>query len=745
MEQKDEQELLSIEGMIEKIIYQNEENGYTVCELLAPSDEYFVLVGSMPYLCEGESISALGNWVMHPSFGRQFKVEFYEKQLPATANMILKYLSSGAIRGIGPSTAKKIVAQYGDDTLEVLENHPEWLADIPGISARKARDIGEIFRTQFGMRNVMMFCSAYLSPSASVKVYQKWGTGAIDMIRENPYILCGNIHGIGFEKADMIAKDLGIRENSEERIAAGLAFVLSYNLNQNGHVYLPQEKLIPAALKLLGCTEEEAEDELARQVMLKKLRMAKINGRSCIYLPEAFEAEKYICAKMDALEMTDHLSDVDNLNFLIEKAELENGIRYESLQKKAIMEAVKNSVFVLTGGPGTGKTTVVRAIIRIFRSMGLEIALATPTGRAAKRLSEVSGMEAKTIHRMLEMERKDDAQTVFNRNERNPIEETVVIVDESSMIDLSLMDALMRALRRRAKLILIGDSNQLPSVGAGNVLADLIACGAVYTVCLTEIFRQSGQSLIVTNAHRIHEGEAPILTATDNDFFFVQREQEATIASAVADLITVRLPKAYGKQICGKIQVITPSRKGVGGVEQLNALLQERINPKGKFKNEKESHGVIFRVGDRVMQICNNYEIEWEKNGVAGAGLFNGDIGVIEQIDMANRSVRVCFDDKTASYGFDQLDELELAYAITVHKSQGSEYPVVVIPLYACPPMLRTRNLFYTAVTRAKEMVILVGQRQIVADMVKNDREILRYTTLKERIAEYFEDNSQRF
>lgn len=737
MEQKGEQELLSIEGMIEKIIYQNEENGYTVCELLAPSDEYFVLVGSMPYLCEGESISALGNWAMHPNFGRQFKVEYYEKQLPATANMILKYLSSGAIRGIGPSTAKKIVAQYGDDTLDVLEHHPEWLADIPGISARKARDIGEIFRTQFGMRNVMMFCSAYLSPSASVKVYQKWGTGAIDMIRENPYILCGNIHGIGFEKADMIAKDLGIRENSEERIAAGIAFVLSYNLNQNGHVYLPQEKLIPAAVKLLGCTEEEAEDELARQVMLKKLRLAKINHRSCIYLLDAFDAEKYICSKMDALEMTDHLSDVDNLNFLIEKTELENGIHYEALQKKAIMEAVKNSVFVLTGGPGTGKTTVVRAILRIFRSMGLEIALATPTGRAAKRLSEVSGMEAKTIHRMLEMDGKSEEGIRYHRDENNLLDEDVIIVDEASMIDLYLMEALLRAMRPGTRLVMIGDANQLPPVGPGYVFRDILLSDRFSSVELTHIFRQAQESLIVTNAHMINRGEHIDLSKKDSDFFFLPCETDEKTASVIAGLCKVRLPRAYGATVFDGIQVITPSRKGQNGTEMLNIALQQAINPPKTGVKEKKLREIIFREGDKVMQTRNNYDIAWTKTGIEGFGIFNGDIGIIREINLTEQTLLIDFDGRVASYDFMMADELELAYAITVHKSQGSEYPIVVIPLYRFTPKLLTRNLFYTAITRAQQMVILVGDGSVVDMMTDNNRQTKRYTGLEYWMTQY--------
>ncbi len=731
------EELLSIEGMVEKIIYQNDENGYTVCELLTPSEEYFVLVGSMPFLAEGESISALGNWVMHQSFGRQFKVEFYEKQLPATANMILKYLSSGAIRGIGPSTAKKIVAQYGDETLEVMENHPEWLADIPGISPKKARTIAEVFKTQFGMRNVMMFCSAYLSPSAAVKVYQKWGTGAVERIRENPYILCGNIHGIGFEKADLIAKDLGIRENNEERIAAGIAFVLSYNLNQNGHVYLPQDKLIPAAVKLLGCTEEEAEDELARQVMLKKLHLVKIGGRSCIYLPNAYKAEKYILSKMDLLESGDHLSDADNLSFLIEKTELENGIRYESLQKKAIMEAVKNAVFVLTGGPGTGKTTVVRAIIRIFQSMGLDIALATPTGRAAKRLSEVSGMEARTIHRMLEMEAAGEEENRFHRDENNLLDEDVIIVDEASMIDLYLMEALLRAMRPGTRLVMIGDANQLPPVGAGYVFRDILSADRYSSVELSHIFRQAEESLIVTNAHQLLRGEHIDLTKKDNDFFYLKTESDEQTASVISGLCKTRLPRAYGATVFDGIQVITPSRKGQNGTEMLNIALQAAINPPKQSKKEKKLREIIFREGDKVMQTRNNYDIAWTKQGIEGFGIFNGDIGVIREIDLSEQTFLIDFDGRMAIYDFMLTEELELAYAITVHKSQGSEYPIVIIPLYRFTPKLLTRNLFYTAITRAQQMVILVGDSSVADMMTDNNRQTKRYTGLAYFMSQY--------
>ena len=737
MDQESEKELLSIEGSIEKIIYQNEENGYTVCELLAPSDELFVLVGTMPYLCEGETIAALGDWTTHPTFGTQFKVEYYEKKLPATANLILKYLSSGAIKGIGPSTAKKIVAQYGDDTLDVLENHPEWLADISGISPRKAREIGETFRTQFGMRSVMLFCSNYFSPTMSMKIFRKWGVGAVDVIKENPYMLCSNIPGIGFDKADMVARDLGMQENCAERIAAGLSFVLSYNMNQNGHVYLPQEKLIPAAITLLGCTQEEAEDELEQQISFGKLRSVKIGGRNCIYLREAFEAERYICTKLDMLEMTDHLSDTDSLNFLIEKTEMENGIRYEVLQKKAIMEAVRNSVFILTGGPGTGKTTVVRAIIRIFESMGLDIALATPTGRAAKRLSEASGREAKTIHRMLEMDYKADEGPVFRRDESSLLEEDVIIVDEASMIDLYLMEALLRAMRPGTRLILIGDANQLPPVGAGCIFKDIILGERFSMVELTHIFRQARESLIVTNAHTVNRGEHIDLSKKDGDFFYLPSDSDEQTASIIRTLCKTRLPRAYGVSVYDGIQVITPSRKGQNGTEMLNSVLQAAINPSEYGKKEKSLRDLTYREGDKVMQTKNNYDIAWQKNGVEGFGIYNGDIGIIRKIDLIAQAMTIDFDGRMANYDFAMTEELELAYAITVHKSQGSEYPIVVIPLYRYTPKLLTRNLFYTAITRAQQMVILVGNGEVAHMMTDNNRQTKRYTGLAYFMTQY--------
>ena len=723
-----------VSGVVENVVYKNENNDYTVFEVVDEENRLFTAVGIIPMVSEGENVVLEGQWIYHKEFGKQFSFVSYEKSLPKEIDGIIQYLSGKSIKGIGPVTAVKIANRFGMDTFDVIENHPEWLTDISGITRKKAIAISESFREQSELRGVMMFFKDYVGAGEATKVYKKLGTSAIGIIKENPYVLCNGDYGIAFDKADAMAASLGFTPDSDVRIASGMKYILRYNASVNGHTCLPREKLISATAGLLAISEGDVESRVDKFIDSGDIVSFKVIGNELIMTPEVNYREEYIAKKLKSLSReVVQLSSMD-VSSLIQKVELRLGVRYADRQREAIFRCMNGGVTIITGGPGTGKTTVVRGIISIFNDLGFKTALAAPTGRAAKRMSEATGEEAKTIHRLLEMEKGINDELKFNRNSRNPLDESVVIVDEASMIDLALMSALVEALKRGTRLILIGDSDQLPSVGAGNVLEDLISSYTVDTIRLTEIFRQSKESLIITNAHRINSGEAPALNVTNNDFFFVRRESEREIADTVADLITKRLPKTYGDAIREQIQVISPSKKGAGGVELLNSELQARVNPKATFKKEKASHGVIFREGDRVMQIVNNYDIEWEKNGLSGFGIFNGDIGVIESIDMREEVINIWFDDRYVRYGFDNLDELELSYAITVHKSQGSEYPVVIIPMYSCPPMLMTRNLLYTAVTRAKKMVILVGRSDIPERMVRNNREILRYTTLASRL-----------
>lgn len=733
----DKEGLLSIEGSVEKIIYQNEENGYTVCEIFTPSDEIFTLVGNMPYLSEGETVSALGSWVNHATFGKQFKVEFCEKQLPATETAILKYLASGAVRGIGKVTAQRIVSQFGADSFEVIEHNPQWLSEIPGISPKKAEQISASFAAQFGMRNVMMFCREYFGPTTAVRIYKKWGNGAVERIKQNPYILCGEIYGVGFEKADAIAKDLGMKKNAPERIAMGLKYVLMHNAASNSHSFLPLDKLCAVAKRLLSCEMNEIEDEAAALETRGEIVCVRHEGMKCAYLRDYYEAEKYTAEKLCALDRAGKNLGEDNVLSLISMVERESNMEYAVLQKRAICQAASNGVFILTGGPGTGKTTVVRAIIRVFDAMGLRIALAAPTGRAAKRMSQSAGEEAKTVHRLLEMEYGAEDKLRFRKNENDQLEDDVIIIDEASMLDLMLTDALLKAIKPGARLILIGDVNQLPPVGAGHVFDDIIKSDRFATVELTHIFRQAQESLIVTNAHAVNHGEYMNLESKSGDFFFLPRQEDAQTAATIAELCKKRLPKSYGLTVFDGIQVITPSRKGDAGTEMLNSALQSVINPPARGKAEKKVRDFTLREGDKVMQIKNNYDIEWNKNGTQGFGIFNGDIGVIKKIDLSEELITVDFEDKICEYDYTMLDELELAYAITVHKSQGSEYPIVIMPLYRYTPKLLTRNLLYTAITRAQSIVILVGNGEVAKAMVDNNRQTKRYTGLRYALEKY--------
>ncbi len=727
-------ESIKVNGVIENVVYHNDNNDYTVLEIVVDDSTLITAVGIMPMAFEGEKVTLVGSYTFHKEFGRQFAFETFEKTMPDDVDGILQYLSSKTVKGVGPVTALKIVNRFGSETFDVMENHPEWLADIPGITMKKAAAISESFREQSEIRGVMMFCKDYMGKGDVTKVYKRFGAGAIGIIKENPYVLCSEELAISFEIADEIAKSLDIEPENENRVRAGIEYALSYNAQANGHTCLPMDKLIGAASQILGIAESVAGDFLT--LFLERDEFSSFLRDSELYVMKnsVSDDEKYIAKRIFEMQSSMSYIGTDDVYSLIAGVEAKFGVRYAALQREALFEAISGSLLILTGGPGTGKTTVVKGLLSVYASLGLKCVLSAPTGRAAKRLSEATGKEAKTIHRMLEMERGMDGEMKFGRNVRNPIDEAVIIVDEASMIDLALMAALFRAIKRGARLIIIGDADQLPSVGAGNVLADLIASKSIKTVALTEIFRQSRESLIVTNAHKINAGDDPILNDTKNDFFFVRREMETEIAKTVADLIMERLPKTYGKNIRDEIQIITPSKKGYGGVAVLNAELQLRINPPQKFKKEIKKGDLVFREGDKVMQTSNNYEIEWEKNGAVGMGIFNGDIGFIEEIDLSKEEMRIRFDDRIARYSFELCDELDLAYAITVHKSQGSEYPVVIIPMYYCAPMLMTRNLFYTAVTRAKKMVILVGRTDIPHKMVQNNREIMRYTTLSYRI-----------
>ncbi len=734
---EENEKLIKLAGSVEQVIYANEENGYMVCDLGTDDDDLITITGVMPYVNEGDSLTVWGEWKHNPRYGRQFVVSQYERYMPANASAILRYLSSGAIKGIGKKTALKIVEEFGDNTLEVLENHPDWLSDIPGISLRKAKQICEDFKAKAGIRTAMLFFRDYFGATTTVKIYKKWGSAAIDIAKNNPYRLCDEIDGIGFERADSMAMKLGLEKDSYARLVSGVAHVIRYNAAQNGHVCLPREKLIQASSHLLGANAEKINEVIDDMIATGKLKYSRFGETVYLYDKFAYECECYIAEKLDLLDKVCPAVDVSDANFFIEKEERKNGFTYALMQKKAIIGALESGVMLLTGGPGTGKTTIVKALIDIFHSMDMKVALAAPTGRAAKRLSEATSHEAKTIHRLLEFEyaTDDSDRPGFRKNENDLLEENVIIIDESSMIDNILMSALLRAVKPGARVILIGDADQLPSVGAGNVLHDLLECGRFTTIRLDEIFRQAQQSLIVTNAHMINRGEVPRLDVKDNDFFFLPRSSDEDIAFTVTDLYKNRLPRTYGADTVANIQVISPSRKGDAGTENLNVLIQSALNPPSTKKKEHKHRERVFREGDKVMQIRNNYEIEWcREDDSTGTGIFNGDIGTILRIDGINECMEIVFDDKHVTYDFTSLEELEHAYAITVHKSQGCEYPIVILPLYGAPAMLLTKNLFYTAVTRAQKMVVLVGRADVAKTMVSNTHTSLRYTCLKQRL-----------
>ncbi len=728
----------SLEGSIEAIIYSNEENGYSICDMATSDDKIVTIVGIMPFVGAGDSISVVGKWVHNPRYGRQFSVQKYEKKLPADTESMLRYLSSRTIKGIGPKTAQRIVDRFGEDTFDVIENHPQWLTEIKGISLKIANAASEDFKKQTGMRTAMLFFREFFGSALTVKIYKKWGSASVDIAKKNPYRLCNEIEGIGFEKADSMARKIGIVNDSLDRIMSGLYYILNSNAMQNGHVCLPRQTLLESASRLLEVTPELCDAGISELLRQEKLRYRLKGETQMLYTRENYEAEKFVAEKLCALDSMCYAVSLPDIDRFIEIEEAKQGLSYASLQKKAITDALRYGVMILTGGPGTGKTTVVRALIHIFESMDMKVALAAPTGRAAKRLSESTSREAKTIHRLLEMNFGETGRAEFAKNENDKLCEDVIIVDEASMIDLLLMNALCLAIKPGARLIIIGDSDQLPSVGAGNILGDLIDSGRFESVRLTEIFRQAQKSLIVMNAHRINKGQMPDLCVKDNDFFFMKRASDADIARTIVELCRTRLPRTYGEMGRLGVQITCPSRKGEAGTENLNLLLQGALNPRSDDKREHRFREVVFREGDRVMQTRNNYDLIWQRqiDGKEGSGVFNGDIGVIDEINERDKLMVINFDDKIVYYDFSLLEDLEHAYAITVHKSQGSEYPIVIMPMGRAPHMLLTRNLLYTAVTRAQNMVILVGDEDVVDIMVGNNRQTMRHTGLCDLLRE---------
>lgn len=721
---------VTISGTVENIVFQNSENGWTVLEL-DDGSELITAVGILFQVCEGDKLKVMGEWTTHRTYGRQFKVSSFEKSIPATEASMLKYLASGAVKGIGPAIAQKIIDKFGAQTLNIIENEPIKLSEIKGISKKKAEAISDDYKNQFGVRSCMLFFQQYgVTPAEAVRIWQHFGSNAVELVKVNPYILCDAGIRISFERADAIAAQMGFTQDTECRIRAGILHILLHNLYSSGHTYIPDEKLVSTAEQMLNVKSDDIDEALEWLCDQERIDIDEIDENRAIFIHQAFLAETYIAGRISLMQQLQRpqLGDCEKR---IDEVEQKFGIEYAGNQRKAIETAYSKGIMILTGGPGTGKTTTINAIIEVYEKMGLKVALAAPTGRAAKRMTEVSGKEAKTIHRLLEVQYTKDDVAEFARNERNPLDCDALIVDELSMVDVILFEALLRALRLNTRLVLVGDANQLPPVGAGNVLRDLIETEMIPVVKLDQIFRQAAQSLIVTNAHKIVRGEMPDLSKKDGDFFFMPRFTPAQVSTTVTDLIKTRLPKAYDFSSLWDIQILTPGRKGELGANELNVVLQEALNPASPEKPERTFGLRIFRQGDKVMQIKNNYDISWTKdNGEIGTGIFNGDVGVLESIDKRLGIMKIRFDDRIAEYPPEGANELDLAYAVTVHKSQGSEFKAVILPLFSGAPQLFYRNLLYTAVTRAKQLVIIVGRSETVERMVECNKKMKRYTGL---------------
>lgn len=750
---------MKLEGYVEHIIYRNEENGYSVLNLVSDGEE-ITAVGTFHYISEGEFLELEGSYTEHPLYGQQFQAESFEMKAPRDAMAIERYLGSGAVKGIGAALAARIVRRFGSETIEIMEREPERLAEIKGISMRKAREIAEQMEEKRDLRQAMIFLQEYgISVNLSVRIYQKYGQEIYRIIKENPYRLADDIAGVGFRTADEIARRVGIREDSDFRIRSGVLYVL-LSASGEGHTCLPEKQLLFRAKELLGVPEEAVERHLdslsiERKIVRRMLPDGSGSDVPFVYASAYYYAELSVAAMLCRLNLSVETTDTE-IEQRLAGLEKQSRIELDDRQREAVSEAVRNGLLILTGGPGTGKTTTINAMIQYFEAEGLDIFLAAPTGRAARRMTEATGCQAQTIHRMLELSGGPDSlsgRAAFARNEENPLEADVIIIDEMSMVDIHLMQSLLKAVIPGTRLILVGDVSQLPSVGPGSVLQDLIRSGAFPVVRLTKIFRQAAESDIIVNAHKINRGEKVTLDNKSRDFFFLQRQDPNLILRVVLALVQEKMPRYVNAQI-SDIQVLTPMRKGVLGVESLNRMLQRYLNPEAPDKpqipfghetgeNGEGTRGVL-RTGDKVMQIRNNYQLEWEarnRYGIAvdrGLGVFNGDMGIVRAINTFSEEVTVEFDEgRTAVYSFRQLDELELAYAITVHKSQGSEYPAVVIPLLTGPRPLMNRNLLYTAVTRARSCVTLVGSAQTFQTMVENETEQKRYTGLCETVKSY--------
>ncbi len=739
----DEMELETINGTVAAVIYQNEDNGYSVIRIETEEGDEVTVTGTLPQIGLGEELYLAGTWKTHPSYGEQFQAEYFERTLPATVKGIADYLSSGMIKGIGPKLARRIAEQFGEETFDVLTHSPDRLTSIRGITQKKADDICEQFCQQTSMRRLMEFLLENDLPlELSSRLYKRYKDSAIDKVLENPYLLCGEEYGVDFKLADDLALQMGMSLESPERIDAGLMYTLQFNLN-NGHTFIPKTKLLDITGMLLsdddgvGLEAEQLEGELSRMTERGLLRCEYICRRDAVYLNPMYDAEVYISNYLGALSGREYNYEFDLTDML---SSLEEGSRmtYAPRQKQAIEWAAKYGLVILTGGPGTGKTTTVKGMLDFFDAMGMEVVLAAPTGRAAKRLSELCGREAKTIHRLLEAGyRGNEPYTVFGRNAENPIEGDVVILDEVSMIDITLMQALLEALKADTRLILVGDADQLPPVGPGNFLRDCIGSERIHTVELNEIFRQAQESAIVRNAHAINHGEMPVSGGRDGDFFVIKKSGAQEVLNTVVELCQKRLPNYYGFKP-SQIQVLTPSRRQNAGTQQLNRMLQQALNPESEYKPEKRHGDTIFRMGDKVMQVRNNYDIVWEKENdpdEVGSGMFNGDVGEIIGISLANETMLIRFDDRIAHYSFDMLGELELAYAMTIHKSQGSEFDAVVLALPSgIGRRLLTRNILYTAITRAKKLLVIVGDPRTIETMVNTNTRNKRYSALRARL-----------